>query len=79
MPALAESLADALPNGHEKSIAQTMLGSIRGLEAEGLDFLRLASVTTVVHPSLGGTNGKALIAEFEQTEYEDGQRGDEEQ
>ena len=41
-------LADALPNGHEKSIAQTMLRSIRGLGAEGLDFLRLASVLAVV-------------------------------
>jgi tetratricopeptide (TPR) repeat protein len=45
--ALAETLADALPNGHEKSIAQTMLRSIRGLQAEGLDFLRLASVLAV--------------------------------
>src|SRR5580704_12973057 len=45
--ALAESLADALPNGHEKSIAQTMLRSIRGLGAEGLDFLRLGSVLAV--------------------------------
>jgi tetratricopeptide (TPR) repeat protein len=45
--ALAENLADALPNGHEKSIAQTMLRSIRGLGAEGLDFLRLASVLAV--------------------------------
>ena len=44
---LAETLADALPNGHEKSIAQTMLRSIRGLGAEGLDFLRLASVLAV--------------------------------
>ena len=45
--ALAERLADALPNGHEKSIAQTMLRSIRGVGAEGLDFLRLASVLAV--------------------------------
>ncbi len=45
--ALAETLADALPNGHEKSIAQTMLRSIRGLGAEGLDFLLLASVLAV--------------------------------
>ena len=45
--ALAETLADALPNGHEKGIAQTMLRSIRGLGAEGLDFLRLASVLAV--------------------------------
>jgi len=45
--ALAETLADALPNGHEKSIAQTMLRSIRELGAEGHDFLRLASVLAV--------------------------------
>ena len=45
--ALAETLADALPNGHEKSIAQTMLSSIKGLGGEGLDFLRLASVVAV--------------------------------
>ncbi len=38
---------DLLPNGHEKSIAQTMLRSIRGLGVEGLDFLRLASVLAV--------------------------------
>ena len=44
---LSTELADALPNGHEKSIAQTMLRSIRGLGAEGLDFLRLASVLAV--------------------------------
>ena len=44
---LAETLADALPNGHERSIAQTMLRSLRGLGAEGQDFLRLASVLAV--------------------------------
>src|SRR5271157_54022 len=44
---LSTELADALPNGHEKSIAQTMLRSIRGLRAEGQDFLRLASVLAV--------------------------------
>jgi hypothetical protein len=44
---LAETLADALPNGHEKSIAQTMLSSIRALGPEGQDFLRLASVLAV--------------------------------
>src|SRR5271157_5918588 len=44
---LSTELADALPNGHEKSIAQTLLRSIRGLGAEGLDFLRLASVLAV--------------------------------
>jgi hypothetical protein len=44
---LAETLADALPNGHEKSIAQTMLRSLRVLGAEGQDFMRLASVLAV--------------------------------
>src|SRR5664280_1592646 len=44
---LAKDLADVLPNGHEKSIAQTMLRSIRNLGPEGLDFLRLASVLAV--------------------------------
>lgn len=56
---LAATLAAALPNGHEKSIAQTMLqcitalgrearerGEIRDAEA-GLDFLRLASALAV--------------------------------
>jgi hypothetical protein len=41
---LAAEIADVLPNGHEVSIAQTMLGSIRRLGGEGCDFLRLASV-----------------------------------
>jgi len=44
---LAEALSDALPNGHEKSIAQTMLRSIQSLGPEGMDFLRLASVLAV--------------------------------
>ena len=44
---LSTELADTLPNGHEKSIAQTMLRSIRGLGAEGQNFLRLASVLAV--------------------------------
>jgi hypothetical protein len=44
---LAKDLADALPNGHEASIAQTMLRSIRHLREEGQDFLRLASVLAV--------------------------------
>ena len=44
---LAATLADALPNGHEASIVQTLLRSIRGLGAEGQDFLRLASVLAV--------------------------------
>jgi tetratricopeptide (TPR) repeat protein len=44
--ALFATLADALPNGHDKNVPQTILRSIRGLESEGLDFLRLASVLT---------------------------------
>jgi hypothetical protein len=44
---LAETWAGELPNGHEKSIAQTMLRSLRGLGAEGQDFMRLASVLAV--------------------------------
>jgi tetratricopeptide (TPR) repeat protein len=41
---LAAELADALPTGHEPSIAQTFLRSVRSLGEEGQDFLRLASV-----------------------------------
>jgi tetratricopeptide (TPR) repeat protein len=44
---LAERLAEALPNGHEKSIAQTMLRSLSRLGEEGQDFTRLASVLAV--------------------------------
>jgi hypothetical protein len=44
---LAKDLADALPNGHEKSIAKTLLRSILRLGLEGRDFLRLASVLAV--------------------------------
>ncbi len=44
---LAKDLADALPNGHEKSIAKTLLRSILALGPEGRDFLRLASVLAV--------------------------------
>jgi tetratricopeptide (TPR) repeat protein len=61
--ALAESLADALPNGHEKSIAQTMLRSIHGLGAEGRDFLRLASVLAVAP-----IPASLLTAVFEKTD-----------
>jgi tetratricopeptide (TPR) repeat protein len=41
---LAIELADTLPNGHEKSIAQTLLRSIRALNVEGQDFLRVAAI-----------------------------------
>ena len=44
---LANELSDTLPNGHEKSITQTVLKSIRRLGTDGLDFLRLASVLAV--------------------------------
>lgn len=40
---LAATLVDALPNGHEPSIAATLLGSIRQLAAEGLDLLLIAA------------------------------------
>jgi tetratricopeptide (TPR) repeat protein len=44
---LAKNLADALPNGHEASIARTMLRSIRALGEEARDFLRFASFLAV--------------------------------
>jgi tetratricopeptide (TPR) repeat protein len=44
---LAKELIGTLPNGHEKSIASTLLRSIELLEDEGRDFLRLASVLAV--------------------------------
>lgn len=43
---LAAELADALPNGHEASIAKTLLRSIQRLQEPARDFLRLASVLT---------------------------------
>jgi len=44
---LAAELKGVLPNGHEKSIASTLIRSIERLGPEGLDFLRLASVLAV--------------------------------
>jgi TIR domain/Tetratricopeptide repeat/NB-ARC domain len=41
---LAADLADALPNGHEKSIAKTLLGAIRGASEAARDVLRVASM-----------------------------------
>ena len=41
---LAKDLGEALPNGHEKSIAATLLRSIGLLEETGRDVLRLASI-----------------------------------
>lgn len=40
---LVVKLADELPNGHEKSVAATLLRSFARLPEEGRDFLRLAS------------------------------------
>ena len=40
-------LKENLPTGHERSISATLLKSIRQLDGEGLDFLRLASVLAV--------------------------------
>jgi len=41
---LAANLADTLPNGHEKSIATTLLGAIRSASEPARDVLRLASL-----------------------------------
>ena len=51
---LAAELKGVLPNGHEKSIASTLIRSIERLGPEGWDFLRLASVLAVapIHASL---------------------------
>jgi len=40
---LASELEGVLPNGHEKSVAATLLRSVRRLGTEGQDFLRMAS------------------------------------
>jgi hypothetical protein len=78
---LAKTLATALPNGHEKSIAQTMLRSITALgkdardrveigDAEaGLDFLRLAS-TLAVAP-IPAPLVTAVFAEVDKLSHED--------
>jgi TIR domain/Tetratricopeptide repeat len=44
---LAADLADMLPTGHQKSVASTLLRSVRALPPEGMDFLRLASLLAV--------------------------------
>ncbi len=41
--ALAAEIARDLPNGHNPHIAATLLGSVRQLDAQGLDCLRLAA------------------------------------
>lgn len=51
---LASQLAPVLPTGHERSIAKTLLSSIRQLDAAALDYLRVASwiSTAPISPSL---------------------------
>ncbi len=44
---LAATLSDALPNGHERSIAAALMRSVERLSGEGTDFLRLASMLAV--------------------------------
>ena len=44
---LAAELAGLLPNGHERSVATTLLGSVRSLRPEVRDFLRIASLVAV--------------------------------
>jgi tetratricopeptide (TPR) repeat protein len=41
--ALSRTLAGDLPNGHERDIAKTFLGSITGLNPDGFDLLTLAA------------------------------------
>lgn len=43
----AAELAEMLPTGHDKSVAASLLRSVRGLAEEGQDILRLASVLAV--------------------------------
>lgn len=69
---LAETLADALPNGHEKSIAQTMLRSIRGLGVEGQDLLRLASLMAVA--PIPGSLVTAVFEEADKLSHEDAEQ-----
>ena len=51
---LAGEFAGVLPNGHEPSVAATLLRSVRSLGDEGLDFLRIASLLAAapIPPSL---------------------------
>lgn len=43
----ASELADVLPSGHERSVASTLLRSVRTLPEEGRDFLQLSSLLAV--------------------------------
>ena len=51
---LAGEFAGVLPSGHEPSVAATLLRSVGSLGAEGLDFLRMASLLAAapIPPSL---------------------------
>jgi hypothetical protein len=51
---LAAELTGVLPNGHEKSVAATLLRNLRNLEAEGQDLLRIAAslAAAPIPPSL---------------------------
>jgi tetratricopeptide (TPR) repeat protein len=51
---LAGEFTGVLPSGHEPSVAATLLRSVRSLGAEGLDFLRIASLLAAapIPPSL---------------------------
>ena len=50
-------LKGVLPNGHEKSVAATLLRSVRGLGPEGQDFLRMAaSLAAGTDPAVAGGN-----------------------
>jgi len=69
---LADTLAEALPNGHQKSITQTMLRSLQELGAEGQDFLRLASVLAVAP-----IPGSLVTAVFQEADKLSGEHAEE--
>jgi Tetratricopeptide repeat/TIR domain len=68
----AAQLADALPTGHEPSIAATMLESIDSLAGEGKDLLRLASVLAPAPIPASLVEGVfAAVDELEESEARD--------
>ena len=69
---LAKELADALPNGHEKSIAKTLLRSIVRLGLEGRDFLRLASVLAVA--PIPASFARTVFEKADKLSHNDAQR-----
>ena len=69
---LAKDLADTLPNGHEKSIAKTLLRSIMCVGLEGRDFLRLASVLAVA--PIPASLVRAVFEEADKLSHTDAQR-----